>query len=161
MIKVLVPGSFDPITKGHMNIIEQSSNLFDEVFVAVLKNSSKKNGFFTIEERMEIIRDLYQDRKNIQVVTGDVAVDLALSHECSSIVRGLRNTTDFEEEMLLAQINREISDNQINTICLFADNSLTTVSSSMVKEIFSLDKNISKYVDPIVEEKMLVKRRKL
>ena len=73
MTKVLYPGSFDPITKGHMNIIEQASNLFDEVVIAVLQNPTKKNGLFTLEERLEIIKELYKNTDNIKVVTGNGA----------------------------------------------------------------------------------------
>ena len=104
MTKVLYPGSFDPITKGHMNIIEQASNLFDEVVVAVLQNSSKKTSMFSLEERVDMIEKLYERVENVKVITGNGA-------------------------------------------------------SSIVKEVYSLDKDISRYVDPYVEEKMLVKRR--
>lgn len=159
MKKVLFPGSFDPITKGHMNIILQASSLFDKVYIGVLQNSSKGDGFFTLEERINLIQELYQNQKEIEVVTGVSTVDLALSYDCSYIIRGLRNTIDFEYEKNIAEINKEISNNQINTICLFADQALSNISSSSVREIFSLDKDISKYVDPVVKEKMLMKRR--
>lgn len=159
MTKVLYPGSFDPITKGHMNIIEQASFLFDEVYIGVLKNSSKGEGFFPLEERIHLIRKLYQDKDNIKVITGEIATDLALLYECSAMIRGLRDTRDFEEEKNLAEINRDISDGKVNTICLFSPPSLSNVSSSVVREVFALGKDISKYVDPIIQEKMLVKRR--
>lgn len=84
MTRVLYPGSFDPITKGHMNIIKQASDLFDEV-VAVLQNSSKKAGLFIIEERLEIIKELYKEVNNIKVVSGTgAAVDIAMLHECKA-----------------------------------------------------------------------------
>ena len=104
MTRVLYPGSFDPITKGHMDIIWQASNLFDEVVVAVMQNYSKKISFFSIEERL---------------------------------------------------------DNMINTICLFADTKYQSVSSSMVKELFNLDKDIIRYVEPTIKEKMLIKKRSI
>lgn len=159
MTKVLYTGSFDPITKGHMNIIEQASSLFDEVVVAVLQNAKKPNGFFTLEERLELVRKIYQTCDNIKVITGSgAAVDIATLHECKAIIRGLRGLTDFDYEIGMAGINKDISDGQINTVCLFADNNYQNISSSMVKEVFSLDKPISKYVDPIVEEAMEQKR---
>lgn len=162
MTKVLYPGSFDPITKGHMNIVEQASGLFDEVIVAVLQNSAKKTCFFTLEERLEIISTLYKKMENVKVILGDRAtVDLALLHECKAIVRGLRSLSDYDNEVGLQQINKEISNGQVNTICLFADQEYQFVSSSMVKEVFSLDKDISRYVDPLVGEKMMAKKRKL
>ena len=159
MTKVLYPGSFDPITKGHMNIIEQASNLFDEVVVAVLQNSSKKNSMFTLEERLEMIEKLYERINNVKVVTGSgAAVDIAMLNECKAIIRGLRSLSDYDYEVQLQQINKEISYDKVNTICLFADKEYQFVSSSIVKEVFGLDKDISRYVDPYVKEKMLIKR---
>jgi len=160
MTKVLYPGSFDPITKGHMNIIKQASELFDEVVIAVLQNPMKKNGFFTLEERIEIIKELYNKVDNIKVVFGEgAAVDIAVLNECKAIVRGLRGLSDYDYEVQLAHINKDISDNKVNTVCLFADNEYQFISSSMVKEVFNLNKDIDKYVDPIVKQKMLEKRR--
>lgn len=162
MTKVLYPGSFDPITKGHMNIIEQASELFDEVIIAVLQNPSKKEPLFTLEERIEIIRKLFQKMNNIKVVSGSgAAVDTALLYECKAIIRGLRSLSDYDYEVQLQQINKEISENRVNTICLFADKEYQFVSSSMVKEVFGLDKDISRYVDPLVQDKMLAKKRGL
>jgi pantetheine-phosphate adenylyltransferase len=159
MTKVLYPGSFDPITKGHMNIIEQASNLFDEVVVAIMVNPSKKNSFFTKEERLAMITKLYEDVKNIRVVLEmGAAVDVATLYDCKAIVRGLRGLTDFDYEIQLSQINKDISDNQINTVCLFADRNYQFISSTMVKEVFNLGKSVSNYVDPLIEEKMLIKK---
>lgn len=155
MTKVLYTGSFDPITRGHENVIEQASQLFDEVVVAILKNSKKPTGFFTIEERLEILQKIYATYDNIKIITGNgAAVDVATLHKCKAIVRGLRGLTDFDYEIGMAGINKDISNGDINTVCLFADNNYQNISSSMVKEIFTLGKPISKYVSPIVEEAM-------
>ena len=155
MTKVLYPGSFDPITKGHMNIVKQASDLFDEVIIAVLQNPLKKSGLFTLEERIEIVKELYKNVSNIKIVSGSkAAVDIALLYGCKAIIRGLRSLSDYDYEVQLQQINKEISDNQINTICLFADKEYQFVSSSVVKELFNLDKDFSRYVDPLVQEKM-------
>ena len=160
MTKVLYPGSFDPITKGHMNIINQASELFDEVVIAVLQNPMKKSSFFTLEERLEIIKQLYNNVDNIKVITGEgAAVDIAILYECKAIVRGLRGLSDYDYEAGLAYINKDISNNKVNTICLFADKDYQFISSSMVKEVFNLNKDTSKYVAPIVKQKMLEKRR--
>ena len=162
MTKVLYPGSFDPMTKGHMNIVEQASDLFDEVIIAVMQNPLKKSGLFTLEERMEIIKELYQRMNNVRVISASgAAVDVALLNECKAIIRGLRSLSDYDYEVQLQQMNKEISDNKVNTICLFADKEYQFVSSSMVKEVLNLDKDISRYVDPIVRERMLVKKRSL
>ena len=161
MTKVLYPGSFDPITKGHMNIIEQASDLFDEIIVAVLINP-KKTGMFTLEERIEMIQEIYKNFKNIKIESGvNAAVDVAFINNCKAIIRGIRTITDFDYEIQLAQINKQISDNQINTICLLADLNYQFISSSMVKELFGLGKDISNYVDPIVKEKMIIKKREM
>lgn len=160
MTKVLYPGSFDPITKGHMNIIEQASDLFDEVVIAVLQNPAKKESMFTEEERVEMIENLYRKMNHIKVVSSkQAAVDVALLYECKAIIRGLRSLTDFADEVSLQQINKEISRGKINTICLFADKEYQFVSSSVVKEVYRLGKDISNYVDPSVKRKMLEKRR--
>ncbi len=162
MTKVLYPGSFDPITKGHMNIIEQASNLFDEVIVAVMQNPLKKTGLFTLEERVEIIKELYQKVDNVKVILGSGAsVDVALLNECKAIIRGFRSLSDYDYEVQLQQLNKEISNNMVNTVCLFADKEYQFVSSSMVKEVLNLDKDISKYVDPVVKEKMLIKKKNM
>ena len=160
MTRVLYPGSFDPITKGHMNVIKQASGLFDEVIVAVLQNSSKKTGLFSIEERLEIIKELYKEVNNIKVVSGSgAAVDIAMLYKCRAIVRGLRGLSDYDYEVSLNYINKDISKGKVNTVCLFADLEYQFISSSVVKEVFNLDKDISNYVDPLVKEKMLIKKR--
>lgn len=160
MTRVLYPGSFDPITNGHMNIIEQASDLFDEVIVAVMQNPLKKYGLFTLEERMEMIKKLYQRMNNIKVISARGAVvDIAMMYECKAIVRGLRGLSDYDYEVQMQQINKEISNNRVNTICLFADKEYQFISSTMVKELFNLDKDISRYVNPLVKERMLSLRK--
>ena len=124
MSKVLYPGSFDPITKGHMNIIDQAIALFDKVTVITAKGA---------------------------------AVDVAIENDCSAIVRGLRGITDFDYEISMQQVNKEISDYKVNTICFFADPNYQFLSSSMVKEVFILGKDISRYVDDSVQKKMEAK----
>ena len=154
MTKVLYPGSFDPMTKGHMNIVEQASDLFDEVIIAVMQNPLKKSGLFTLEERMEIIKELYQRMNNVKVISASgAAVDVALLNECKAIIRGLRSLSDYDYEVTMQEINREISNNMINTICLFADTKYQSVSSSMVKELFNLDKDsIIKNIETLLKK---------
>ena len=156
--KVLYPGSFDPITLGHMNIIEQAALLFDEVVVAVASNSSKKKSFFTPEERVKIIKEIYKKVDNIKVIQGAGAtVDLAMLYNCKAIVRGLRGLSDYDYEVQLSQINKDISQGEVNTICFFADQKYQFISSSVVKEVFNLDKDITPYVHPYVKQKMYEK----
>ncbi len=159
MKKVLYPGSFDPITKGHMNIIDQASSMFDEIIIVVMKNINKKEYFFDYEERVNIIRELYKDNPNITVITGTGAtVDIAIENNCCAIIRGLRSLTDYNYEVEMQQFNKEISNNKINTICFFADKEYQFISSSLVKEVFYLNKDISRYVDKLVINKMNEKR---
>ena len=155
MTKVLYPGCFDPMTKGHMNIVEQASDLFDEVIIAVMQNPLKKSGLFTLEERMEIIKELYKRMNNVRVISASGAtVDVALLNECKAIIRGLRSLSDYDYEVQLQQMNKEISDNKVNTICLFADKEYQFVSSSMVKEIASLGGDFKNFVPGVVYKKI-------
>lgn len=154
MKKILYPGSFDPFTKGHMDVVNQCINLFDKVYIAVLKNNEKKNSFFTIEERINMIKEIYKDNPKIKVITGNVTIDLALKHNCNAIIRGLRTVTDFEYEIALNEINYKLSNNKINTICLFATSKYSFIFSSIVKELFTLNKEIDEYVHPLIKREM-------
>lgn len=158
MRKVLYPGSFDPITKGHMNVIKQATDLFDEVVVAVMYNSAKKNPFFNLEERIALIEELYKDNDQVRVVSGEgAAVKLAQTEGCKAMIRGLRGVTDFDYEIQLSTINRKLSNNEVNTVCLFPEPDYQYISSSVVKEVYSLNEPISDYVEPVVEKAMVKK----
>lgn len=159
MKRVIYPGSFDPITKGHMNIVDQASELFDEVIIAIMSNPSKKAPFFTFEERLKLIQKLYEYNEKVKVVMGSGAtVDLALLYECDAIVRGLRGLSDYDYEVQLRQLNKDFSDGNMNTIFLFADKDYQFISSTAVKEAFYLDKKIDSYVDPLVRDAMYEKK---
>ena len=137
MTKVLYPGSFDPMTKGHMNIVDQACGLFDEVVIAVMQNPLKKSGFFTLEERMEIIRELYGRMENVKVISASgAAVDVAILNECKAIIRGLRGLSDYDYEVQLQQINKDLSNGQVNTICLFADKEYQIAIQNMTYGIY-------------------------
>ncbi|MEI3530372.1 MAG: pantetheine-phosphate adenylyltransferase [Bacilli bacterium] len=157
MKKVIYPGSFDPITKGHMNIIEQASTLFDKVYVAVMVNAKKNNSLFTIEERISMIKDIYENNPKVEVITGLVTSDLALEYGCVAIVKGLRSVTDFEYEIGMAHINKDISDGKINTISLFADKEYEYLSSSVVRELAYLNKDTEPYVAKEVAHQLVKK----
>lgn len=162
MAVVLYPGSFDPITKGHMSIIKQATapKLFDKVVVAVLHNPNKKTCFFTIEERLEMIKELYKDNPKVEVITSiKAAVDVAKEHHCQAIVRGIRGLSDLDEEKQLASFNRDLSRGKINTLCFFAEDRYQNYSSTAVREVYSLGKSCSKYVAPLILQKILNKRK--
>ena len=162
MTKVLFTGSFDPITKGHMDIIEQASNLFDEVLIGILINPEKKNAFFSQKERLEIIREIYKKKKNINVISSTkLGVDLAKEKDCKIIIRGLRSILDFEYEYQLSLTNTDLSNDEVTTVCLFSKPEYQNISSSTVKQIFKLNRDISKYVNPYVEKKMNDKKEEI
>lgn len=159
MIKVLYPGSFNPITLGHMNVIKQASELFDEVVVAIMHNPNKPIGMFTIDERLNMISELYKDYDNVKVVASNgLTVDIAKENNCKIIVRGVRGGNDYDSESQMQQANYEISNGEIRTVLLFADKDYRHVSSSLVRELFSAEADYSRYVDPLIKEKMMVKK---
>jgi len=159
MTKVLYPGSFDPMTKGHMNIVQQASNLFDEVIIAVMQNLNKNTGFFTLQERYELVCELCERMNNVKVIIGSGAsVDVALLNECKVIIRGLRSLSDYDDEVQIRQTNIELSGGKINTVCFFADENYQFISSSKVRAVFALNKDISNYVEPCVQKRMIKKR---
>jgi len=159
MNRVLYAGSFDPITKGHMDVINQASEIFDQVVVAIMVNRAKQGGLFTLEERFEMVSEIYQHVKNIKVlISQDLAVEVAIKEECRAMVRGLRDTRDFEAERNLAKINRKISEDKIRTIALFSESQYDFVSSSMVRELHQLDQDTSLYVDPVVQRRLGLKK---
>ncbi len=158
MKKVLYAGSFDPITKGHMDIINKTLKLFDKVVIAVLHNSAKKGRFFTKQERVELIRELYKEMPNVKVVLSmDSAIDVAKKEGCIALIRGIRKNSDLDYEMTLAQVNKETSEEEIETVILLADPNYRHISSSLVKELLALNKNIERYVDFRVMNRMLEK----
>ena len=159
MVRVLYPGSFNPMTIGHRNVIEQASELFDEVIVAIMYNSNKPTGMFTIEERLEMISELYKDNDKVKVVASNgLTVDIAKENNCKIIVRGVRGGNDYDNESQMQQANYEISNGEIRTVLLFADKDYRHVSSSLVRELYSAGADYSRYVDPLIEEKMKVKK---
>lgn len=155
MKKVLYPGSFDPITLGHMDVVEQALNIYDKVVVAVMVNSAKRSGLFSLTERKQLIEKIYEDNLRVEVIAIDkviAAVDIALDNGCNTMVRGLRDLTDFAAEKQLAELNLLISEGKVNTVALFANPKNTTISSTSVKELFRLGKSIDGFVHPIVSK---------
>ena len=147
----LYPGSFDPITRGHMDIIEKALIILDEIIVAVAKNSSKTS-LFKLSERVELINQIYQKNKAVICVGLEKKLATTLASEVGAhgIIRGLRAMSDFEYEFQIAKINRSQSP-KVESIFFAASDDLTFVSSSMVKEIALYKGEIEKFVDPIVQ----------
>lgn len=145
----IYPGSFDPITNGHLDIIRRASTLFDRLLIAVARNS-EKNSLFTVAERMELIGQVIT-WPNVEVVTFDgLLVDFAHATKASAIVRGLRAVTDFEYEFQMALMNHRLQPN-VETVFLTAREDYTYLSSKLIKEVASLGGNITSFVPEPVE----------
>jgi pantetheine-phosphate adenylyltransferase len=153
----IYPGSFDPITYGHMDIIERGCGLFDKVVVAIAKSESK-NPMFSLEDRINLTSSIYEDNKKVEVVgfPRKLTVDLAKDYDACAIIRGLRAVSDFEYEFQLATMNRSLAPD-IESIFLTPKESLIYVSSSLIKEISDLKGDISKFVHPKVEQALKAK----
>jgi len=147
------PGTFDPITFGHLDVIQRASELFDIVIVAVLENASKKP-LFTKEERTEMIKESTQGLKNVEVDVFDgLLVEYAKQKGAIAIIRGLRAVSDFEYEFQMALMNRKIS-NGITTVFLMPHEKYTYLNSSIVRELARLHANVSDFVPPFVAQKL-------
>lgn len=145
------PGSFDPITFGHLDIINRALKIFDEIIIAVARNE-RKNPLFTVEERVGIIRSVLKDNDRVKVDTFEgLLVDYARSQKAQSIIRGLRAISDFEYELQMAQMNRGIS-KDVETVFLMTSVFFSFLSSSMVKEVYSLKGPIDGLVPPLVKK---------
>ena len=137
----VVPGSFDPITNGHIDIIKRAAEVFDIVYVSVLNNSSK-NPLFSIDERIQLIEEVMQDTPNIYVESSSgLLIDYAKAKNAKVIVRGLRAVSDFEYEMQITSMNRVLDEN-IETFFIMTKNQYSFLSSSIVKEVAKYDGNI-------------------
>lgn len=153
------PGSFDPITYGHLDIIDRTLKIFDVVVVAVARNSGK-NALFSTDERVDMIRRVLQDKPRAKVDTFEgLLVDYVLSQEASVIIRGLRAVSDFEYEFQIAQMNRNISQD-IETLFMMTSVPYSYLSSSIVKEVSSLHGPIEALVPPLVKAALEVKFQK-
>jgi pantetheine-phosphate adenylyltransferase len=150
------PGSFDPITYGHLDIISRSLRIFDQVIVAVARNSSK-NGLFTIDERVDLIRRVMADNDRARVDTFDgLLVDFVRSQHATVIIRGLRAISDFEYEFQSAQVNRGLDQN-IDTFFMMTSVPYVYLSSSIVKEVGSLGGAVDTLVPSLVQEALINK----
>lgn len=152
------PGSFDPVTYGHIDIISRGAKVFDEVYVVVLNNSAKRP-LFTAEERVQLIKRVTSHIPNVKVDTySGLLVDYARSVNANALIRGLRAVSDFEYEMQITSMNRVLDEN-IETFFIMTNNQYSFLSSSIVKEVAAYDADISELVPPTVEEALKAKYR--
>ena len=151
------PGSFDPLTNGHVDIIERGARLFDRIIVAILVNAEKAP-MFPMAERVEIARAVFRNRPNVEVDTFDgLLVDYVAKRKANVIVRGLRAVSDFEYEFQMALMNRELN-GAIETVFMMPDAKYSYISSRLIKEVFSLGGKIHGLVPELVEERLKDRR---
>ncbi|ACU96002.1 pantetheine-phosphate adenylyltransferase [Saccharomonospora viridis] len=155
MRRAVCPGSYDPATNGHLDIIERAAKLFDEVVVAVLINK-KKQGLFTIEERLDMLREVTKDLPNVRVDSWHgLLVDYCREHDIPAIAKGLRSVSDFDYELQMAQMNRELTG--VETLLMSNNPEYSFLSSSLVKEVATYGGDVSDMVPPVVHERLLAK----
>ena len=153
MKKIIYPGTFDPITNGHLDIAERAASLFDHVILAIA-NNPKKDSLFTVNERIDMIQASIEHLDKISVSsTATLIVRFAKENEAVALIRGLRSISDFEYEFQMALMNRSLAP-EISTIFMMPDEKYMHLNSTVVKEIAGLDGNISAYVPAIVEAQL-------
>ena len=154
----IYPGSFDPLTNGHVDIIERGAKIFDSIVVAILVNV-EKTPLFSESERIAIIRDVFRAHPNVQADTfSGRLVDYAQKKNATVLVRGLRAVSDFEYEFQMALMNRHLAPG-LETVFMMPDEKYTYISSRLIKEVFTLGGEITGLVPPIVEEQLRAKQK--
>lgn len=154
MSKAIYPGSFDPVTYGHLDIIKRSSSMFDEVVVGVLNNSAK-NPLFNTDERVQMLEQAAAEFDNVVVISFDgLLIDFMRKNNISVIVRGLRAITDFDYELQIAQSNRKVSKETIDTVFLTTSIDYAYLSSSIVREYASYGTDVSDFVPEFVARRL-------
>jgi pantetheine-phosphate adenylyltransferase len=154
----IYPGSFDPLTNGHVDIIERGTRLFDRIIVAVLVNVNK-SPLFSTQERVEILREVFKGRPNVEVDTFDgLLVDYVARRNADVIVRGLRALSDFETEFQMALMNRRLGPH-IETVFMMPAEQYTYISSRLIKEVFWLGGQVRGLVPEVVESRLRDKQR--
>lgn len=153
-VSAMYPGTFDPVTIGHEDLVRRGARLFDRIVVAVAANPGKEP-MFTLDERVSLVKSVLSDLDNVEV-TGysGLTIEYAQHNDLQVIVRGLRAVSDFEYEFQLANMNRELTDD-VETVYLTPAAQYNFISSSLVREVASLGGDISKFVSPVVKEELL------
>ena len=153
----IYPGSFDPPTNGHLDLIERGSKIFDQLVVAILRNPEKKEPLFTIEERIKMLQEVTRDCTNVEVESfNGLLVDYAVRRQARVILRGLRAISDYENEMNMALMNRKLDPN-LETVFMMPAVAYTFLSSRLVREVVQLGGDVRGLVPPVVEERLRAK----
>jgi len=158
MLRAIYPGSFDPVTLGHLDIIKRSASMVDELIVGVLNNKAK-SPLFSVEERVKMLGEVTKELPNVKVIPfAGLLVDFARQTESKMIIRGLRAITDFEYELQMSQMNRKLEEN-VETVFLTTNLEYSYLSSSMVKEVAAFGGDISQLVPALVADKVIEKMK--
>lgn len=153
-MKVVYPGSFDPVTNGHLDIIKRASKIYDEVIVCVLINNTKKY-LFSMDERIEMLEDILYDYNNVKVAKySGLLIDFVKENQIDAIIRGIRAVSDYETELQFAQMNKVYSGGVVETLFMVAEPKYSYLSSSIVKEIASFKRDVNGLVPEIVANKI-------
>lgn len=156
-VSAMYPGTFDPITLGHEDLVRRAARLYDRVVVAIAANPGSKAPMFSFEERVELAKEALEDLPNVEV-TGyaGLTVDFAKDRDLAVIIRGLRAVSDFEYEFQLANMNRHLTD-EVETVFLTPTEKYTFISSSLVREVAALGGEIGEFVSPKVKDALLAR----
>ena len=153
LVRAIYPGSFDPLTNGHLDLIERGSKIFEELIVAILRNS-EKDPLFTLPERKEMLQEMVKHYPNVRVDSFDgLLVDYAMKKNAKAVLRGIRAISDYEYELQMALMNRKLQP-QMETVFMASGETYSYLSSRLVKEIFRLGGSVRGLVPDLVEEKM-------
>lgn len=156
-VKAIYPGTFDPLTNGHLDLIARGSKIVDELVVAILRNSEKGTPLFTVPERVEMITEAVQGFGNVSVATFDgLLVDFARQLGAKAVLRGIRAISDYEYEFQMAMMNRKL-DPELETLFMMPAEKYSYVSSRLIKGVFQLGGDVSTLVPPLVVERLKVK----
>lgn len=157
MKSAIYPGSFDPVTYGHLDIIKRAADIFDELIVAVL-NNSEKSSLFSVDERVNMLKEVTKDLPNVKIDSfSGLTLQYAINNDVHVLIRGLRAVTDFEYELQIAQTNRKFSNDKVDSMFLTTSLEYAYLSSSVVKEIASYGGDITLSVPPYVAERVYEK----
>ena len=156
-VRAIYPGTFDPLTNGHLDLIARGAKIVDELVVAILRNSDKGQALFTVEERLEMIAEAVAPMPNVSVMTfNGLLVDFAREQGAKAVLRGIRAISDYEYEFQMAMMNRKL-DPEVETLFMMPAEQYTYVSSRLIKGVFRLGGDVTALVPPLVMERLRAK----